>query len=81
MKYYRCVTCHFPRTNITRDCDTVTFFPSSIPFPEVKLEDFLRQTASDIISILRLQPSTTKPSLQAGDPVRNALTTLATQLK
>ena len=48
--------------------------------PEVKLEDFLWQAASDIISILTLPPSTKAPSLAAGDPVRNTLVTLATQL-
>ena len=81
VKDYRCVTYYFPRTKTTRDCETVAFFPSSIPFPKVKPEDFLRQAASDIISILTLPPSTTTPNLQAGDPVRNDLITLATKLK
>ncbi len=52
-----------------------------MPFPEIKLDDFLRQVASDIITILTQPPSTTIPSLQAGDPVSNALTTLAIQLQ
>lgn len=47
----------------------------------MKLADFLKQAAEDIITILTTPPSTTTPSLQAGDPVRNALLTLATQLK
>ena len=81
MNHYRCVRCYFPRTRSIRDCDTVTFFPTTVPFPEIKLGDFLRQAASDIITILTQPPSTTVPSLQAGDPVLNALTTLATQLK
>ena len=42
--------------------------------------DFLKQAATDIITILTNPPSTTTPSLEAGDPVRNALLTLATQL-
>ena len=81
MHHYRCVKCYFPRTRATRDCDTVTFFPTTIPFPQIKLDDYLRQAATDIITILTQPPSTTTPSLQAGDPVRNALLTLATQLK
>ena len=81
MQHYRCVRCYFPRTKTVRDCDTVTFFPTTIPFPQVKLDDHLKQAASDIITILTQPPSTTIPSLQAGDPVRNALLTLATQLK
>ena len=79
--YCRGVTYYFPRIKTIQDCATVPFYPSRIPFAEVKLEDFLRQAASDIISILTLSPSRTTPSLQAGDPVRNVLTTLATQLK
>ena len=81
MHHYRCVQCYFPRTKTPRDCDTVTFFPTHVPFPEIKLDDFLRQAATDIITILTSPPSTTTPSLEAGDPVRNALLTLATQLK
>ena len=42
MNHYRCVECYFPRTKTTRDYDTVTFFPTTIPFPEVKLKYYLR---------------------------------------
>ena len=80
MQHYRYIKCYFPRTKITRDYDTVTFFPTTIPFPEIKLQHFLRQAASDIIFILTPPPSTTTPSLQDGNPLRNALVTLATQL-
>ena len=81
MNNYRCVKCYFPRAKTTRDCDTVTFYPPNIPFPAVKLKDHLRQTANDVIIILTQLPSTTTPSLEASDPVSNALVTLATQLK
>ena len=80
MQHYRCVKYYFPRTKTTRDCDTMTFFPTNIHFTEVKIGDHLRQVASGIITILTQPPSTTTPSLEAGDPVRNALVTLATQL-
>ena len=36
MLHCRCVNCYFPRIKTPRDCDTVTFFPKEIPFPEVK---------------------------------------------
>ena len=81
MKRYRCVQCYFPRTRTTRNCDMVTFFPKNVPFPEIKLEDFLRIAAEDIFTILTLPPSATTPSLEVGNPVRNTLLTLATQLK
>ena len=45
------------------------------------MEDILKQAATDTITILTQPPSITTPSLQAGDPVRNALLTLATHLK
>ena len=81
MQYYRCVKYNFPRTRTIRDCDTVTFSQTSVPFAYIKLEDHLNQTASDILTILTQRPSTTITSLQAGDLVCNALLILATQLK
>ena len=80
LTHYRCVTIYFPRSRATRICDTVTFLPHDVPFPEVSLKDYLKQAASDIITILTQPPSTTVPSLEAGDPTRNALLKLAKQL-
>ena len=45
------------------------------------LDNFLRQAAQDIITILTDTPSNTTPKLEAEYPVRNALLTLATQFK
>ena len=73
--------CYFPRTKTVKDCDTVTFFPTTIAFPQVKLDHLLRQAAKDVIRILTQPLSATSPSLQASDPFRNALITLADQLK
>ena len=64
-----------------RQIDTVTFSPAVTLFSKVKIEDFLRQAVNDIITILTDPPSTTTPSLQAGDPIRNGLLQLATLLK
>ena len=81
MKHYRCVQFYFPRTITTRNCDTVTFFPKNVPFPEIKSEDFLHQAVKDIVTILTLPHFTTTQSFEAGDPARNTLLTLATKLK
>ena len=81
LDHYRCVTCHFPRTRTTRICETVTFIPHDVPIPKVSLTDHLKQAAEDIVSILAQPQSSTTPSLQAGDPVRNALLDIATQLQ
>ena len=65
---------------MVRYCDTVTFFPTTVPFPEIKLGNFLRQAAHNIISILTNPPSITRSILEFGNPVRNALLTLAKKL-
>ena len=77
LNHYRCIKGYFPKTKAARDTDTVTFFPTVIPMPQVGLEDFLRQAASDIITILTDPPSTTTLKLQVGDSTRNAMLELA----
>ena len=64
MQYY------FSRTKDVRDCSTVEFFPHSIPFPRVTLNDYLKQAATNIISILSKPPTTTVPSLLAEDKTK-----------
>ena len=61
--------------------DRVEFFPHIIPFPQVKLKDYLKQAASDRMSVLAKPPSTTVPTLAAGDKTRNAILELAFMLK
>ena len=80
LHHHRCVTCYFPSTRSERVVDTVTLFPHSIPFPKVKLIDFLHQTGTDLVTLLKNPPSTICPSLEAGDPTYNALSKLATIL-
>ena len=55
----------------------VIFFPKAIPFPEIKLDDFLKKAATDIITLLTTPSSSTTPSLQAGNATRNALLEIA----
>ena len=80
LRHYRCVTCFMPETRREIVSDTVTFIPQKIVFPKVTTDDFLRQSASDIITLLTQAPPSTLPSLQAGDSTRNALLQLATIL-
>ena len=81
LNYYHCVKVSFQRTRAIRDCGTVILFPTIIPFPQIKLADVLRRVATEIIFILTHPPSTVTPSLEVGDPVRNALLKLAIRLK
>ena len=69
LNHYRCVEIFSPCTRVTRICDAVTFFPNGIPFPDIKLHDYLTHVAEDIIHLLTQLPSTTVPTLQVGDPV------------
>ena len=45
------------------------------------LEDHLKQAATDILAMLSSPPSTTVPSLQAGDTTNQAITEIAKLLK
>ena len=69
MNHCRCVKCFVHRTRTVIDADTAEFFPHSVPFLSVILQDFLVQAATDVTSILAKSPSSTTPSLQAGDEV------------
>lgn len=80
LNHYRNVHCYFPKKRTTRHVDTVEFFPHSIPFPEVKLKDFLQQAAMDIVDLLTNPTQTYIPSLKTGDPFHNALLDIATAL-
>ena len=53
MSHYRCIKCFLPETRTEVITDTVTFFPSNIPFPKVNTEDFLKQAATDILHLLK----------------------------
>ena len=53
LNHYRCFKCYMPLTFSERNADTVQFFPSTTPFPKVTTEDYLQQTASDLLAICR----------------------------
>ena len=80
MEHYRCVKYYFPDSKSTHDADTVEFFPKSIPFPKTTSEDYLLQSASDILAILQSPPKSL-PYLQYGDSTKNALVQLSQLIK
>ena len=51
-----------------------------LPFPQVTIDDFLRQATTDIIKILSAPPNVSIPTMEAGDTTRNAILKLATLL-
>jgi hypothetical protein len=76
MEHYQCVKCYMPATSRERDVNTVEFFPKKTPFPEICTEDYLKQAATDILSILQKTPATL-PYLAYGDETKNALVQIA----
>ena len=66
---------------MTRTCEAVTFIPHEIQIPKVMLTDHIKQAADDLITLLTAPPSNLVACLQEGDPVRNTLLDIVTQLK
>ena len=81
IEYYYCLQYYFPQKRLQRPVDTVAFFLSIVPIPQVSLEDLLRQAAMDIITLLQDPPSTTTLSLQVRGETCNTLLDLATILQ
>ena len=59
LEHYRLVKCYFPSTQAERNIQTATFSTKYITFLKVNLDDFLKQAAMDIITILS-SPTTSK---------------------
>ena len=49
----QCVRCHIPTTRAKVDSDTVQFFPHSAPIPQTTTTDFLKQAATDMLTLLQ----------------------------
>ena len=62
------------------DADTVDLFPETISFPNVTTDQYLRQAATDILTILQ-SPKKNTPSLTYGSAVTNAYVQIAQILK
>ena len=76
MDHYRCMRCFNPDTGREIDVDTLQFFPHNTPLPEIATEDYLKQAATDIVSILQSPPTST-PSLNLNQTTSRALIYIA----
>ena len=57
------------------------FFHPHLPnYPSIAVDDYLKQTAGDLVELLKNPPDTTTMSLETGNTVRNALIKVATAL-
>ena len=69
-----------PKTEAERNVKSVVFLPSVIPVPKVTTDDFLRQAATDIVTILTNPDTSTNFSLESGDTTHIALLKIAKTL-
>jgi hypothetical protein len=59
----------------------VEWFPHRVPFPETTTEEYLRQIASDLVTILKTKNIKTSPNLEYGNKVMDAFQQIATILQ
>jgi hypothetical protein len=80
-EHYRCHKCYIPSTFGTRDALTVDWFPHNIPFPKVTADEYLRQTANDMLTLIQGTKTNPIPSLTFGSNITNAYVQIAQILK
>jgi len=81
-EHYRCHKCYIPSTFGVRDCLTVDWFPQTIAFPKVTADEYLRQTATDMLTLLQNGNAPNPiPSLTYGSRTTNAYIEIARILK
>ena len=73
--------CFFPEIYWTRPVDTVKFPPSKVIIPQITIDDFLHQAASNIFAILQDPPSTIVLQLKVGCETRYGFQKLASPIK
>jgi len=84
LEHYRCYKCYFTDTLAERDVLKVDFFPEKHPFPKLTRDDYLQQTAEDMLHLLQNPPSTTAAPhdpLEFGSPILNAYAKVADILR
>ncbi|KAI2504487.1 Reverse transcriptase (RNA-dependent DNA polymerase) [Fragilaria crotonensis] len=82
LEHYRCWKCYFTDTLHERDVLKVDFFPEKIAFPKFSRDDYLKQTAEDMLHLL--QDKTCSPlhdPLSFGPPILNAFAKVADILR
>jgi hypothetical protein len=80
-EHYRCHKCYIPSTCGVRDALTVDWFPHKVPFPKVSTDEYLRQTATDMLTLIQGTATHPIPSLTYGSSITNAYIQIAQILK
>jgi hypothetical protein len=78
---YDCHKCYIPSTFGIHDALTVDWFPHKVPFPKVTADKYLRQTATNMLTLIQDKASNPIPSLTYGSNISNAYIQIAQILK
>jgi hypothetical protein len=81
IEHYRCHKCYIPSTFSVRDALTIDWFPHNVPFPRVTANEYLRQTANDMLTLIQDKATHPIPSLTYGSNITNAYIQIAQILK
>ena len=83
LEHYRCYRCYFEDTMAERDVLKVDFFPQKISFPTFTRDEYLQQTAEDMLHLLQDKPNTLPlhDPLTFGSPILNAYAKIADILR
>jgi hypothetical protein len=52
IKHYRCHKCYIPSNFGVRDALTIDWFPHNVPFPKITADEYLCQTANDMLTLI-----------------------------
>ncbi len=61
LKHYRCVTCFTPEIQSTRIADTVEYFHPTVPIPQLRTENLIRDAVGDLVTALTLNKKSLPP--------------------
>ena len=81
IEHYHCHKCYIPSTFGVRDALTIDWFPNNVPFPRVNADEYLRQTANNMLTLIRDKATHPIPSLTYGSNITNAYIQIAQILK
>ena len=80
-EHYRCFKCFNPTTRQEVVTDTVEIIEDNIPLPITSIDEYLKQSIDDILSVLTKPQQSTLPFLKYGDDTKNAIIKIAELLK
>ena len=59
--HYRCIWTYIPKTHRERITDTATIIPKQIPIPQASIDDHIRHTVTDLVTLIHHKPTLLPP--------------------